>query len=102
MDTSTPGAVGDETSRQEVTTADVIGGHPMSGGAECLQRGRDELVIGRVVPAIRVDDEVLAQCPVGWVGLRDSKLGDASPLLAFNLAEWRAMLAAARDGQFDA
>lgn len=38
----------------------------------------------------------------GWVGLRDSKLGDASPLLAFNLAEWRAMLAAARDGQLDA
>ncbi|MPZ65243.1 MAG: DUF397 domain-containing protein [Pseudonocardiaceae bacterium] len=38
--------------------------------------------------------EVTTTVP-GWIGLRDSKLGDASPLLAFTLSEWRAMLAVA-------
>ena len=28
----------------------------------------------------------------GWVGVRDSKLGVASPVLAVTAAEWRAML----------
>jgi hypothetical protein len=29
----------------------------------------------------------------GWVGVRDSKLGTASPLLAIPTAQWRALLA---------
>lgn len=37
----------------------------------------------------------------GWVGLRDSKLGAASPVLAFTKSELEAMLAGARAGQFD-
>ena len=44
--------------------------------------------------------EVTTELP-GWVGVRDSKLGAESPVLAFNLSEWRAMLAAARAGEFD-
>ncbi len=31
----------------------------------------------------------------GWVGIRDSKLGVASPVLAASTAQWRAMLATA-------
>ena len=37
----------------------------------------------------------------GWVGLRDSKLGDASPVLVFNQTELDAMIAGARAGEFD-
>lgn len=37
----------------------------------------------------------------GWVGVRDSKLGDASPVLVFNERELNAMLDGARAGQFD-
>jgi hypothetical protein len=36
-----------------------------------------------------------------WVGVRDSKLGDDSPVLAFTAAQWRAMLSKARTGQLD-
>ncbi|MDR7301319.1 transcriptional regulator with XRE-family HTH domain [Haloactinomyces albus] len=31
----------------------------------------------------------------GWVGVRDSKLGEASPVLAFTSAQWRAFVAGA-------
>lgn len=41
---------------------------------------------------VAVGDEV-------WV--RDSKLGDASPVLNFTRAEWDAFTAGVRDGQFD-
>ncbi|MDQ3762387.1 MAG: DUF397 domain-containing protein [Actinomycetota bacterium] len=34
----------------------------------------------------------------GWVGVRDSKLGTDSPVLAFTTAEWQAMLAGVRAG----
>lgn len=37
----------------------------------------------------------------GWVGVRDSKLGADSPVLAFTSAEWRAMVAGARTGELD-
>lgn len=36
--------------------------------------------------------EVTGEVP-GWVGVRDSKLGDSSPVLAFGQAEFRAFLA---------
>jgi len=35
------------------------------------------------------------------VAVRDSKLGDASPILHFTAAEMQAMLAAAQAGEFD-
>lgn len=38
----------------------------------------------------------------GWVGVRDSKLGAHSPVLALTLSEWRAALAATQAGEFDA
>ncbi|MGH3719076.1 MAG: DUF397 domain-containing protein [Pseudonocardiaceae bacterium] len=37
--------------------------------------------------------EVTTELP-GWVGVRDSKLGTASPVLACTLPQWRATLAA--------
>lgn len=37
----------------------------------------------------------------GWVGVRDTKLGDASPVLAFTNAEWIAFLNGIRQGEFD-
>ena len=37
--------------------------------------------------------EITTELP-GWVGVRDSKLGTASPLLAVTTAAWRALLAA--------
>jgi hypothetical protein len=36
--------------------------------------------------------EITTELP-GWVGVRDSKLGPASPLLAIPTAQWRALLA---------
>ena len=36
-----------------------------------------------------------------WVGVRDSKLGVNSPVLAFTTAQWRAMISEARAGQLD-
>ena len=35
------------------------------------------------------------------IGVRDSKLGDASPILEFTQKEWRAFIAGARAGEFD-
>lgn len=34
----------------------------------------------------------------GWVGVRDSKLGVASPVLACSTAEWRAILLSVAPG----
>lgn len=38
----------------------------------------------------------------GWVGVRDSKLGEASPILTFTPAEWAAFTAGVRAGELDA
>ena len=43
--------------------------------------------------------EVTTELP-GWVGVRDSKLGIDSPLLAVALSQWRATLTAAQTGEF--
>ncbi|MBA2322578.1 MAG: DUF397 domain-containing protein [Pseudonocardiales bacterium] len=37
----------------------------------------------------------------GLVGVRDTKLGAASPILAFTEAEWAAFLAGVRNNEFD-
>lgn len=37
----------------------------------------------------------------GWVGVRDSKLANHSPILAFTHDEWRALLAGAQAGEFN-
>lgn len=37
----------------------------------------------------------------GWVGVRDTKLGADSPVLAFSSAQWRAMVAEAHAGKLD-
>jgi hypothetical protein len=37
----------------------------------------------------------------GWVGVRDTKLGVRSPVLAFSTAQWTAMLAVAKIEEFD-
>lgn len=37
----------------------------------------------------------------GYYGVRDTKLGDASPVLAFNPVEWQAFVAGVRAGEFD-
>jgi len=37
----------------------------------------------------------------GWIGVRDTKAGDTSPVLAFTEDEWRAFLSGARSGEFD-
>ncbi|MDQ3765061.1 MAG: DUF397 domain-containing protein [Actinomycetota bacterium] len=42
--------------------------------------------------------ELTTELP-GWVGVRDSKLGTDSPLLAVTLSQWRAMLAATQAGE---
>jgi Domain of unknown function (DUF397) len=43
----------------------------------------------------------VAPFPDGGMLMRDSKLGDASPVLRFTAAEWRAFVAGVRDGEFD-
>ncbi|PZS37078.1 MAG: DUF397 domain-containing protein [Pseudonocardiales bacterium] len=37
----------------------------------------------------------------GWVGVRDSKLGTDSPVLAFTSAQWRAVVAGACTDELD-
>jgi hypothetical protein len=37
----------------------------------------------------------------GLIGVRDTKLGAASPILAFTPTEWAAFLDGARNGEFD-
>jgi hypothetical protein len=37
----------------------------------------------------------------GYIGVRDTKLGAASPVLAFTPTEWKAFLAGVRAGEFD-
>ena len=43
--------------------------------------------------------EITDQVP-GWIGVRDSKLGPESPVLAFTHDEWAAFTAAIRDHEF--
>ncbi len=43
--------------------------------------------------------EVTTEVP-GWVGVRDTKLGVRSPVLAFTTVEWTAMLTAAKNKEF--
>lgn len=43
----------------------------------------------------------IADTPAGGRAMRDSKLGEASPVLRFTEAEWRAFLAGVKDGEFD-
>lgn len=43
----------------------------------------------------------LASLGAGIIGVRDSKLGDASPVLHFTQAEVHAWLSGAKAGQFD-
>ncbi|MFI7121997.1 DUF397 domain-containing protein [Amycolatopsis sp. NPDC049868] len=35
------------------------------------------------------------------IGVRDTKLGAASPILAFDPTEWAAFVRGAKDGEFD-
>lgn len=44
--------------------------------------------------------EITTELP-GWVGVRDSKLGPHSPVLAFTHHEWRALTAGIRNGELD-
>ena len=37
----------------------------------------------------------------GGVQVRDSKLGEASPILSFTAVEWSAFLDGAKDGEFE-
>lgn len=41
-----------------------------------------------------------ADLPDGGTALRDSKLGDDSPVLKFTRSEWQAFLDGVRDGEF--
>ncbi|MGH3854502.1 MAG: DUF397 domain-containing protein [Pseudonocardiaceae bacterium] len=45
--------------------------------------------------------EITTEVP-GWVGLRDSKLGTDSPLLACTRPQWRALLAATHADEINA
>lgn len=47
---------------------------------------------GQCVEVARVDDTI---------GVRDTKLGEASPVLEFTPDEWRAFIAGMKDGEFD-
>ena len=44
----------------------------------------------------------VAKLPAGQVGVRDGKIGAASPVLAFSQPQWRAFLSGMRAGQFPA
>lgn len=44
---------------------------------------------------------MLARLPNGMIGVRDSKLGEESPVLQFTEAEWQAFRLGMDDGEFD-
>jgi hypothetical protein len=43
----------------------------------------------------------IAKGPDGWRAVRDSKLGDVSPVLTFDAAEWQVFKAGLLAGDFD-
>jgi hypothetical protein len=43
----------------------------------------------------------IAKGPDGWRAVRDSKLGENSPVLTFDAAEWRVFKAGLAAGDFD-
>jgi uncharacterized protein DUF397 len=43
----------------------------------------------------------VAPLPDGGWAVRDTKLGDNSPVLTFRADEWEAFIGGARDGEFD-
>lgn len=45
---------------------------------------------------VEVTDEV-----PGWIGVRDTKLGAQSPILAIPAVQWSAMLAAVQNGELN-
>lgn len=48
------------------------------------------------------DDQHVAYARVGdRIGIRDSRLGEDSPILEFTPVEWNAFVAGARQGEFD-
>jgi hypothetical protein len=44
--------------------------------------------------------EITTELP-GWVGVRDSKLGTRSPVLAATAAQWTSVIAAVRAGKLE-
>lgn len=69
-----------------------------NGSSACVEVGRWVTSSysqgnGNCVKAMGLED--------GGVALRDTKLGEDSPVLMFNAAEWDAFLAGAKDGEFD-
>jgi Domain of unknown function (DUF397) len=61
------------------STADWVKSSRSSGNGQCLMWARAD----------------------GVIGVRDSKLGNASPVLEFTPDEWQAFIAGAKDGEFD-
>jgi len=51
---------------------------------------------GSDAPCVEVADG-----PDGWRAVRDTKLGEASPILTFDAAEWQVFTAGVRNGKFD-
>ena len=45
--------------------------------------------------------EVTTTAVSGWIGIRDSKLGPSSPLLAVTTSGWTALVTSAKEGEFD-
>jgi hypothetical protein len=43
----------------------------------------------------------VASLPGGLIGVRDSKDGDAGPVLRFTPGEWDAFIGGCKDGEFD-
>lgn len=58
----------------------------------CASSGCVEVAHGKV---LRYSDDL------DHVMVRDSKLGDGSPILRFDLPEWAAFLGGVRTGEFD-
>lgn len=51
---------------------------------------------GSDAPCVEVADG-----PDGWHAVRDTKLGEESPILTFDAAEWKVFTAGVRSGKFD-
>jgi hypothetical protein len=70
-----------------------------NGASACVEVGRWVTSSysqgnGNCVAAMGLED--------GGVAVRDTKLGEASPVLRFNADEWAAFLAGVRNNEFDA
>jgi hypothetical protein len=75
---------------------DLVLPPPLSEFGEFRAASPENGGCGSEAPCVEVADG-----PGGWRAVRDSKLGDNSPVLTFTAAEWAVFTSGVRNGEFN-